>query len=107
MVKILFPSSFELKTNQFSGKDFFLVLEFTYFWAEATRYFDGNDFFFGCHLLLDRKGVTPRNSAPVPPSLATLLWYSTYIRTGGTVFICLAVVQYLSANKAVVMARAP
>ena len=51
--------------------------------------------FFCRHLFLDRKGVTPRNSAPVPPSLATLLWYSTYIRTGGTVFICLVVVQYL------------
>ena len=47
------------------------------------------------HLFLDRKGVTPRNSAPVPPSLVTPLWYSTYTRTGGTVFICLAVVQYL------------
>ena len=94
MVKILFPSSFELKTNQFSGKDFF------WFWnshiSGLKKPITLTAMTFFCrHLFLDRKGVTPRNSAPVPPSLATPLWYSTYIRTGGAVFICLAVVQYL------------
>ena len=65
VVKIFFPSSFELKTNQCSWEDLFLFWN-SHICGPKTHYFDGNDLFFlfGLHLFLDRKRVTPRNSAP-------------------------------------------
>ena len=71
-------SFFRLRLNRkptnLAAKTFFFFL----FWnshisGPKTHYFDGYDFFFGLHLFLERKGVTPRNSAPgsTIPSKAT------------------------------------
>ena len=80
VVKIFFPSSFELKTNQFSGEDLFFSFCFgihifldrksTTLTAITFSFFF---VFFGLYLFLDRKGVHHEIPPRVPPFLATPL----------------------------------
>ena len=49
------------KPSNFSAKIFFLSLPV---FGPKIDYFFGEDFFFGLHLFLDRKGVTRRTPAP-------------------------------------------
>ena len=95
VAKILFPSSFELKTNQFSRKDFYLVLEFTYLCAEKTHYFDGNDIFLSSLVFGPKRGDTTKfrpgatipSNATVAQYLYSYHWYSYYMPSSGTVSI--------------------
>ena len=95
VVRIFFPSSFELKTNQFSVEDLFcFVLDFTYFWAENPLLWRQWPFlfFFGLHLFLTEKGSHQEIRPRVPPSLATPLTkgipQSPFIQTWRTLMGC-------------------
>ena len=74
------PSSFGLKTHWFLGEDLFLV--FSYFWTKDPLILRRRPFFFGLYLFLVRKRVPPRNSARVPPFLATPLHASPPLTLG-------------------------
>ena len=75
VVKIFFPPSFELKTNQFSGEDFFFlfVLELKYFWTENSRLWRQWPFFLVFTYFWTEKGWHHEIPPPVPPFLATPL----------------------------------
>ena len=93
MVKILFPSSFELKTNQFSGKDFF------WFWNShisglkkpitlTAMTFFLSSLVFGPKrgdITKFRPGATIPSNATVVQYLYTYRWYSIYMPSSGTV----------------------
>ena len=95
MVKILFPSSFELKTNQFSGKDFF------WFWNSHISGLKKPITLTAMTLFLSslvigpkmgdttkfRPGATIPSNATVVQYLYTYRWYSIYMPSSGTVSI--------------------
>ena len=94
VVKILFPS-FELKTNQFSGKDFFWFWNSHISGLKKPITLTAMTFFLSSLVFGPKRGDTTKfcpgatipSNATVVQYLYTYRWYSIYMPSSGTVSI--------------------
>ena len=93
--RFFYPSSFELKTNQFNGKDFFWFWNSQISGLKKPITLTAMTFFLSSLVFGPKRGDTTKfrpgatipSNASVVEYLYTYRWYSVYMRSSGTVSI--------------------